>query len=670
MSAIVTLEIAVPVPLPQNFEYLLPQGHQGPTPEPGVRVKVPFGKREIIGILVAVNQQTKFTQSKLKPAIEFLDENNFFSPKLFELIQWASNYYHYPLGEVFAAALPSLLRQGKAAEIKLKKSSKKKSTKKLPYKNIQLNPAQQHAIKTVLNQQEQFNAFLLQGVTGSGKTEVYIEIVKECLDKNKQALILIPEIGLTPQIVERFAGKFDHEIIVLHSGLTERERLNAWMKAKHGIGKIIIGTRSAIFTPIADLGVVIVDEEHDASFKQQEGFRYHARDLAIMRAHMENIPVILGSATPSLESLHNVEIQRYQLLVLPERTGSATHPFFSLIDLRNKSLDEGLSTELIYQIRAHIQRGGQVLVFLNRRGYAPVLICHACGWFAKCHRCDAKLTIHSSPPILQCHHCGSQRKLDKQCPECSNQQLMPVGLGTQRLEQSLLKHFPDVKVARIDRDTTKKKGELQDILDSIHTGEARILLGTQMLAKGHHFPDVSLVAVLNADSGLYSSDFRATEHVAQLLIQVAGRAGRAEREGEVVIQTHNPDHPLLKKLLDEGYSSFANAALAERQQAELPPHAFIASIRAEAVGANYPNNFLQEIKKFIQQSAVPQVHVLGPAPCLMERKAGRYRAQLLLQSKDRKALHVLLKKIQKHLPLIPLVKKVRWGIDVDPIEIF
>jgi len=668
MTPVVILEIAVPAPLPQNFEYLLPDGFQAAIPSPGARVRVPFGRREMIGILVAIKEQTTFPKSQLKRVIEFLDQDEFFQPKLLELIHWASQYYHYPLGEVFASALPSLLRQGKAAELKLKKTNKKN---KMPQqKDIQLNPAQQHAIKAVLDQQDQFNTFLLQGVTGSGKTEVYIEIVNEFLEKNKQALILIPEIGLTPQIVERFAGKFQQEIVVMHSGLTERERLNAWMKAKLGIAKIIIGTRSAIFTPLPNLGVIIVDEEHDASFKQQEGFRYHARDLAIMRAHLENIPIVLGSATPSLESLHNVELQRYQLLVLPERTGSAAHPFFSLIDLRNKALDEGLSLELIQQIKTHIDRGGQVLVFLNRRGFAPVLICHACGWFAKCHRCDAKLTIHSSPPILQCHHCGSQRKLDKQCPECSNQQLMPVGLGTQRLEQSLLKHFADVNIARIDRDSTKKKGQLQDILAAIHSGEARILLGTQMLAKGHHFPDVSLVAVLNADSGLYSSDFRATEHVAQLLIQVAGRAGRAEREGEVVIQTHNPDHPLLKKLLDEGYSSFANAALIERKQAELPPHAFIASIRAEAVGATFPNNFLQEIKKFVQQAAIPQVHVLGPAPCLMERKAGRYRAQLLLQSKDRKSLHSLINKIQAHLPLISLVKKVRWNIDVDPIEIF
>ena len=661
------LRIAIPAPLYQNFDYLLPADYDGRPLMAGMRIRVPFGKREVVGVLIEATDAATTTTAKLKAAIEILDDEPMLTPCLLELARFASQYYHHPLGEIYAAILPSLLRKGKAANWKSPAATNVGLGEQLP--SYALNDAQRHAVTSVSNALKQFQIFLLNGVTGSGKTEVYLHIIDDVLKAGQQALILVPEIGLTPQILERFQQRFRVPIAVLHSGLTERERLDAWLLAKQGEIPIVIGTRSALFTPLKNPGVIIIDEEHDVSFKQQEGFRYNARDLAIVRGKLETIPVLLGSATPSIESLHNVAQQRYQLLNLPARAGSAVHPHFHLVDLRNKNLDDGLAPALISAMRQHLKNNGQVLLFLNRRGFAPVWFCHSCGWFADCARCDVKLTYHQSPPELLCHHCGATRKIPHQCPQCESKQLFPLGLGTQRIEQTLAKHFPDIGIVRIDRDSTRRKGALHDMLETIHSGKNRILIGTQMLAKGHHFPDVTLVAILDADTGLLSADFRATERVAQLLLQVAGRAGRAERPGEVYIQTYNPQHPLLSHLIQHGYTDFAEAALAERKKANLPPYSHHALFRAEAVNKNAPIDFLEQVRNIAKSFNIKKVDILGPVPALMERRAGRYRAQLLLQSVERQPLHNLINFLLSRIPQLSTIRRIRWAIDVDPLEV-
>jgi primosomal protein N' (replication factor Y) len=459
-------------------------------------------------------------------------------------------------------------------------------------------------------------------------------------------------------------------VVVLHSGLSNQERLNAWLWARDGKASIVIGTRSAVFTPLARPAVIILDEEHDMSFKQQEGFRYSARDVAIKRGQLEKIPVVLGSATPSLESLENCHRRRYKKLELPQRAGSAKPPEVTVLDVRKQPMQDGLSALLLNAMRRHLAAGGQVLLFLNRRGYAPTLLCHDCGWVAKCKRCDAHMTLFAGQRRLRCHHCGAERPADPACPECASTELRPVGAGTERLEESLRRQFPDTGIARIDRDTTRRKGAMQSLLDSVHDGSSRILIGTQMLAKGHHFPEVTLVGMVDVDQGLFSADFRATERMAQLIVQVAGRAGRAEKKGQVLIQTHHPEHPLLQVLLQSGYAAFAKAALEERKQANLPPFSYLALLRAEAVDSGLPLQFLQQARRLAEAQQVGGVQILGPVPAPMERRAGRFRAQLLLQAGSRAVLHRLLTPWVLQLEGDKLGRKVRWSLDVDPQEMF
>ena len=435
---------------------------------------------------------------------------------------------------------------------------------------VELNSAQQEAVDAVRKQIDQFQVFLLDGVTGSGKTEVYLRIVQAVLEHGRQALILVPEIGLTPQLLARFQRRISSPLAVLHSGLSDRERLNAWLAARDNHAQVVIGTRSAIFTPLEQPGVIIIDEEHDSSLKQQEGFRYHSRDLAIIRAREAQIPIILGSATPSLESLHNTHRKRYHNLSLPERVGDAVTPDLQLLDIRNQNMSEGLSAPLLRAMQVHLEAGSQVLLFLNRRGFAPTLICHECGWLKQCRNCDAHMTLHLRRHRLICHHCGVEQAIPQGCAACGSVDLRALGQGTERIERALKKVFPDIGIARIDRDSTRRKGSLQNLLEDIHAGRRRILIGTQMLAKGHHFPDVTLVGIVNADQGLFGADYRAGEHMAQLVLQVAGRAGRAEKPGTVIIQTHHPEHPLLQTLVNHGYAAFAESTLLERKAACLP----------------------------------------------------------------------------------------------------
>lgn len=536
-----------------------------------------------------------------------------------------------------------------------------------PVATLTLNEEQLTAVET-LNQASRFQCFLLDGVTGSGKTEVYIRIIQNALQRGRQVLVLVPEIGLTPQLAERFAERIHTEQALLHSGLAELERERAWRRAARGEARLVLGTRSAIFTPLPDLGLVIVDEEHDVSLKQQDGFRYSARDLAVRRAQIDGCPVVLGSATPSLETLRNAECGRYQHLHLRRRAGGAQPPQIALIDVRAQPLVTGLSHALLTRMSAVIEQGDQVLLFLNRRGFAPVLTCHDCGWVSQCLHCDARMTLHRGRGRLVCHHCGDQRVLPVQCPYCESPDLRPLGQGTERVEDSLRQRFPGIPLARIDRDNTTRKGALEHLLAAARRGDYPILLGTQMLAKGHHLPGVTLVGILDIDHGLYGSDFRASERMAQQLIQVAGRAGRAERPGTVLVQTRHPDHPLLVRLLRQGYGAFAAAALAERAQAMLPPFSFQVLVRADSRIEPLALDFLRETKAQIAGLEPGPVEVWGPAPASMERRAGRFRAQLLLQCRQRGPLHRLLDRLLPILRSRSADRRMRWSIDVDPQE--
>jgi len=481
----------------------------------------------------------------------------------------------------------------------------------------------------------------------------------------------VPEIGLTPQLLQRFNRRFAVPIVVFHSGLSEGERAQNWLQARAGDAQIIIGTRSAVFACLEKPGLIIVDEEHDISFKQQDGFRYSARDLAIVRARHENIPIILGSATPSLESMMNADEERYTMLELPERAGEARHPDMHLIDLRHQQLDEGLSPVLIKHINQHIERQGQVLLFLNRRGYAPTLLCHDCGWVGSCKRCDAHLTLHHASKQLRCHHCGTERKVDRHCPDCGSADLRPIGQGTERTEEALKRHFPDTRIARIDRDTTRRKGEMERKLKQAESGEDQILLGTQLLAKGHHFPNVTLVAILDSDQGLFSADFRGGERMSQLILQVAGRAGRADKTGEVLIQTHHPDHVLLLYAIKQDYRAITNALLEERKLVQWPPYSHLALLRAEATQKNKPMQFLREAaEKARELSPNGQVMLLGPVPAPMEKRAGRFRAQLLLQANHRADLHHLISSWITQIEALKTASTVRWSLDIDPQDMF
>ncbi len=529
-----------------------------------------------------------------------------------------------------------------------------------------LNSEQAAAVDAITEALSQYQCFLLQGVTGSGKTEVYLQVIAQVLAEQKQVLILVPEIGLTPQLVTRFTSRFKQAVAVIHSNLNESERQVAWQLAKEDKVKIVIGTRAAIFTPMPNLGLIVIDEEHDASLKQMEGVRYSARDTALMRAHLTNIPIILGSATPSLESMYNVIQKKYTLLRLTHKACSTTPLHYQLIDLRSQTLQHGLATPTLHVIKEHLLKKNQVLVFINRRGFSPVLLCHQCGWMVDCRACDTHLTLHKQLGKMICHHCGLNQKTPDRCRNCQSTELIPVGAGTQRIHEFLSAYFPNTEVVRIDRDAVRKKNSLDEHLDKIHNGKAQLIVGTQMLAKGHHFPRLSLVVVADADAGLYNQDFRALEHLGQLLIQVSGRAGREEQAGQVLIQTHLPNHPLLNVLIQQGYDSFADALLVTREQAQLPPYHYLAVIRAQGKVAASVLKFLHAAKEQILASSIT---VMGPAPAPMPRKANQYRMQLLLKSSSRKILKNALTQLREWLSGNKLGNGVRWNVDVDPIDL-
>lgn len=722
------LDVAVPCPLRRSFDYLPPDGVQ--SVEPGTRVLVPFGNRRLVAVVLSCKNTSQLDPAKLKAAVDILDSQPTLGSDLLALAQWAAAYYHHPIGEVLQQMLPVRLRKenpardqaepyyrvtdaGREALVTNSLSRAPRQAELLDWLSHQqtasrntlkqngfeypqikalldkgflergsapprpvaiaegktLNPEQQHAVSSIDAQAGNFQPFLLQGVTGSGKTEVYLQTIEHCVKQGKQALVLVPEIGLTPQTLRRFEARFPGQISVLHSGLADGERLSDWQRAGRGDCAVMIGTRSAVFTPFKALGLTIIDEEHDPSYKQQDGFRYSARDIAVKRAADHNCPVILGSATPSLESLHNVQQGKYRHLLLNERAGGAQPPTIKLMDIRNCELNNGLAPQSLAAIGDTLARGEQALVFLNRRGFSPLLQCHACGWLGQCDHCDVSLTVHFGRRQLRCHHCDAYKPLPEVCPDCENDSLTFKGPGTERLEQTLKGAFPDTQVIRIDRDTTGGKSAMSEMVNTVNEGKPCVLVGTQMLAKGHHFPLVTLVVMLDIDGGLFSPDFRGAERAGQLLTQVAGRAGRAERPGTVLIQTHAPDHPILATLLRQDYSPFAERLLAERRQLGLPPSSYSAVIRAEANSLDACDKFLQAVRRGTGMPGNGN-QFLGPLPAPITRKANRYRCSLILIAQDRKQLHGLLNRARHAAEPLKPGFALRWTIDVDPLEWF
>ena len=724
------IKVAIPGPLRQSFDYYSKECNL--KWQQGMRVSVPFGSRRLIGFVLAITEvENDVDLSSLKPIEKKLDDKQFIPQSIVDIIIWTSEYYHHPIGDCFQVALPKLISNGSQSQINietfwilttgnnneenlgkkqqgiidfLQNSPSKKARQSyltthlgqcrssllsLEKKGlieqqqgikqddinkqisnvISLNDEQQQAVDEVWQNHKKFSSFLLQGITGSGKTEVYIHLAQKVLTENKQVLILIPEIGLTEQFVQRFKQQLSAHIVVLNSSISDRKRTQSWLLAKEGHAQIVIGTRSAVFTPMPDLGLIIIDEEHDSSYKQQDSLRYHARTTALVRAKQQQIPIVLGSATPSIETLYHSQQQRYQILKLNKRATGASLPKIRLINSNGPKAGDALSSELFKAIKTEILLNNQVLLFINRRGYAPVLMCHECSWQANCQHCDAKMIVHQHRHQLRCHHCGAVQNLHTQCPSCSSPDLTTYGAGTQQIEQKLQSYFPETTILRIDKDSTQRVGSFEKIVNEIQQGGAKILVGTQMLAKGHDFHDVTLVGVLDADQGLFSADFRATEALAQLITQVTGRAGRGKKPGKVYIQTSQIDHPFWKNMIGHDYDSAAKKLLQERSDIEMPPYGSLCVIRARSKEQEVSTQFLMDVGEILRQTEQQEVLILGPVPAIMEKRAGYFRSQLLLTTKNRKRLHQLLDHHIEKISALKQIRKLKWSIDIDPIDL-
>jgi primosomal protein N' (replication factor Y) len=730
----VFVQVAIPTPLRRVFDYL-PTTQSNAAIVAGARVQVPFGNRQVVGVVLGTTAESSVPENRLKAINKVLDEKPLFSTQLLQTLLWAADYYQHPYGEVLATALPARLRKGEAldktiqhwrirnpdtVEAQLAALGRAKRQQELlqwiaEQQPVGLQQLQQHGFDRallkklenkelisalekspeqdagfdleigadrdaiVLNQKQEdavdringssgFACFLIDGVTGSGKTEIYLRAMEEQLKAGRQCLVLVPEIGLTPQSLQRIERRFSCPVVALHSGLNDTERFDAWRAAMKGQAAIVIGTRSAVFTPLQNPGIIIIDEEHDSSFKQQDGFRYSARDIAIKRAQAENIAVILGSATPCLESLHNASLNKYAYLQLENRAGQAQKPAMTVVDVADSHLDHGFSEQLLFKIEQQLNSGNQVLVFINRRGYAPLLQCQSCTWVSECPNCIAQMTVHARPPSLRCHHCESIIPLSSSCPDCGSSQLNTLGAGTQKLEQFLQDRFGTIPVLRIDRDSTRNKNSMESLLDEIHQGKPAILLGTQMLAKGHHFPDVTLVAVLDADLGLFSPDFRGQEHMAQTIVQVAGRAGRSEKTGEVIIQSRHGSHPSLVQITQLSYSEYARYLLDERKVGQMPPFSHLALVQVEATQQAAATDAAESVSSLARSHCTGNIDLLGPYPAPMEKRAGRYRMHLLCKSRARNEMQKFLSKLCLEIENSRLPRQVRWSVDVDPVD--
>ena len=729
------IDVLVPVPLLEKFTYKVPKGYQKRKFKRGVRLKVPFGNRILIGIFWNYSDSSKPKRASYKFIKEIIDEDTLLDKALLDLADWSSRYYHYPLGEVITYFFPPSLRKGKEARFKestywkvtdkgdffdlseLKRAPSQreglellrekgdlsqKSLRAYGISSVTLNnlykkeliqktsleqlPVNSHRIEAIeekkLTSEQNISVqaisgefgndktFLLNGVTGSGKTEVYLRCIRKLVDQGKQALVLIPEIGLAPQAERRFKELFGDRVASFHSAKNERERLDVWLGAQRGLYDIVIGTRSSVFIPMKNLGMIVVDEEHDASFKQTERFRYSARDIALYRAKLSKIPTLLASATPSVESMSNALNGKYQLLTLKQRATGADLPSFFPLDLKGKTLKEGFSEQLLEEIESELNKNNQVLIFLNRRGFACSMICKSCGWISHCDRCDAHMTVHSNPSHLQCHHCEHKKPLFTICPSCQHNEFESYGIGTERIEDYLKKKFTQFPVLRIDSDSTRQKDSFENYLKIIDEGKPLILVGTQMLAKGHHFPEVTLVGILDADSGIFSADFRGSERVAQLITQVSGRAGREKKPGKVILQTYCQDHPQIEELLKGDYETFIKKIIEDRASNKSPPFSFQVKLQAESFNGLLSRDFLSSCLDYLNKSQLmnKDIKTVGPLPSLMEKKSGVYRWEVSLFSSSRKSLHSLTDHLQSYLYLPKQTRKVRWSIDVDPIS--
>jgi len=722
------LRVALPVPLPRTFDYLLPGGQS--VPQPGARVEVPLGRSHRVGIAIATTAQSDLARERLKPVRRVLDAEPLFTRELFDSLLRAADYWCGAIGEVLFGALPGRLRDDKpfprdddeawsltvAGRSALDARSRRGASLALLAALIEtslrageldallpnwratarrlreaglietadpparsawrgkpraaaLTQEQRGALEQILKAGDGFRPWLLEGVTGSGKTEVYLELIDSALRNGRQSLVLVPEIGLIPQMLRRLRARFDAPIAVLHSNLAEGDRARAWIAALRGEAAIVLGTRSAAFAPLPKAGLIVIDEEHDSSYKQQDGgFRYHARDFALMRAQALEIPIITGSATPSLETLANVQAGRYARVRLRSRLHARPASPVHVLDLRGLKLQHGMSPALLQALDHCIARGEQALVFRNRRGYAPALLCHACGWHAACPRCERPLTVHRLHARLMCHHCGYTQAWPQHCPNCGTQALAPQGHGTERLEEALQARYPRIPVLRIDRESTRRRDSFEKLLDKLSDGRPAILVGTQMLAKGHDLPNLTTVAIVGVDEGLHSVDFHAGEKLAQLVVQVAGRAGRAEKPGEVWLQTHEPEHPLLTTLLRGGYPAAAAELLDERRASELPPSSHLALLRAEAKDRAALDSFLDDARAAF--AVDDTVRLNGPVPAPMPLRASRHRAQLWIESAQRPPLRHALATWLPRLHELPHPRGLRWSVDVDPVDVY
>ena len=724
-AASVIWRCAVPTPLRRLFDYWPPENGEL-TPQPGIRVKLPFGSRSIVAIVLAHGTNTDVDPKRLRRVASVIDTEPIFPPPLLELLTWSATYYQHPLGEVLPLGLSPGERRGKpehpldepglmlnergrglpegaphqaprqaalvkrlaAGPISFKQLVAEGFSRALGNAliakdlaipctvantsywqernpHLPANAEQATAIEAITAALGQFSVHLLYGITGSGKTEVYLQCIAACLKQGRQVLLLLPEIALTPQTLARFEARFDAPVVALHSGIGDTARDRAWAAARSGQAAIVLGTRSTVFVPLNKPGLIIVDEEHDAAFVQQDGLRYSARDVAIKRAQLEDCPVILGSATPSLESWLNADRNRYQRHVLTQRAGASALPMQRLIDIRGLELTAGLSRELLDAVDHTLRDGNQVLLFLNRRGFAHALVCHDCGWSSECGHCDARMTLHKLPPGLQCHHCGDRIALPKRCPGCHSNRLLGTGLGTQQAEAFLNEHFADYQVIRVDSDTMGTREAMPKLIERLDTGEPVLLVGTQMLSKGHHFPHVTLVAIVDADALLFSPDFRGEERLLQLMTQVSGRAGRAGKPGSVLIQTRQPEHTLIRDL-DAPYHAQLATLLSLRAESALPPYGALGVIRCDSKTRPAGLDFLQRVKARV--TAVGTCRMIGPLPAAMARRKDRYRSQLVVAGPSRSAVAALMSSLVAEAEATRHSGNLSWSVDIDPYE--
>lgn len=661
------VNILLDVPLNQSFSYSSEENIVV-----GSRVLVEFRKNQVVGFVWQNNVDIKsltFDIKKLKPIIKVFDE--VLDNKIIKLVKFIANYYHYPIGQTLFTCIPSLLRKPQTYTLKLEDNKLLKLKAPKVVQKIHLNNEQQSVIAAIKQHLEAFYPAVLYGITGSGKTEVYLELIESVLLKGKQVLVLVPEINLTPQLLSRFKRRFSNvKMQILTSSSSGLSRLKGYYNAQNGEAQIIIGTRLAVFTPFKNLGIIIVDEEHDQSFKQYDGLRYSARDVAVLRASSMKIPVILGSATPSLETIYNIKLKKYELYKLTNRAvETARLPQIKLLDLKTYPPNEGITDIALENIKKCLDNKELSLVFINRRGFCPVITCYECNWISTCNNCSVNMVYHSSTKELKCHHCGISKKIPRTCPNCNNPYLQAIGQGTQKVEEILNQKFPQARISRIDQDTTKGKASWEKLYNKIYNNEVDILVGTQMMAKGHDFHNLTLVVGLNLDSGLYSYDFRSTELLFTQLMQVSGRAGRGDKEGLVLLQTNFPKNELYQYLINHDFAGFANYLMLQRKSLNVPPYSNYVLLRASSSKIKSAMDFLLEVENLANKIKTNDINIFSPVPAIIQKLKKKERAQILIQSNDRNKLHIFLDKLIVEVNNIKNKNMVIWHLDVDPLEL-